>query len=836
MHGRTIDVVTGWETVATPAGYEGLRQLADAEFSGAVSTGTTWAFLLNGRVVGVFEGEIAAFEDADTTAYRAVHPSLPLLFAMQEQGGETRANYYTNETSLRDVDGTLESGGFTGYVELSENVLSGDYYVVYHGGKSMSAAFVGSSERLVTGEEAFETAADPEPEPEPEPAAGTESSDPPDAAASEPRAESPVDDSSAPDRLPRADRDPVAAGEPDPTHVDAAPAADAPTGGAAADTPGPLADDEGVDTRPEPEVDRDVGVNSEEGHGVEPGSEMDRDVGVNSEEGHGVEPDPVVGRDPESGSEVDRDVEPGSGVDRDTDLDPEADRGGDPDSKPESDVGTGSEVGATPDTGSRDATDEAGGDGAVDTAAGPGADDPPTRPEPTGGDTTTQPEPMGAAPERDASAGVPGVDTDANPDGRPGGERSGDVGTADDALTDEERWQQARTIPSLDPEESTGGSEKEETGSDPDRTAARERTARMQRQRQRRQAERDREGPGTPRERAASSAAGAGSREGAPDVGTLRDRLSNAKERIDALEAERETLRTEREELIEERDSLRSEQAERASRIDELEAECERLRSEVARLESQLDDDDDDARPSTSMPPDRALSGTNLFVRYDAKGQATLTHAHAGDASRSDVGENLRLEHHTTFETDGVAVDDRPYEQFLRESTEYAFAQWMISELLYEIGETGNRSELAGVFDAIPDIDRVEIRGEVSVETDDGVESRAFDVVFRDRMGDPLFVTDLNTSRDATTEMMVGSLVENTHTVATEAETLAAGLYVTESFYEPGALETVANRTGGGILSRSSKRSFVKLSRKRGYHLCLVEARDGEFHLNVPEL
>lgn len=850
MHSRTIDVVTGWETVATPAGYEGLRQLADAEFSGAVSTGTAWAFFLNGRVIGVFEGEIAAFEDADTTAYRAVHPSLPLLFAMQEQGGETRANYYTNETSLRDVDGTLESGGFTGYVELSENVLSGDYYVVYHGGKSMSAAFVGSSERLVTGEEAFETAADevgiyevvdvdvslvdipePEPESEPEPAADTEGPDPPDAAAPEPRAESPVDDSGAPDRAPRTDRDPVAAGEPDPTDVDADPAADAPTGGAAAGAPDPLAEDEGADTRSEPEVDRDVEVNSEEGHGVEPGSEVDGDVGVNSGEGRDVEPDPVVGRDPESDPEVDRDVEPDSGVGRDTDLDP----GADPDSKLESDVGTGSEVDTTPDTGSRDATDAAGGDRAVDAAVGPDADDTPAQPEPIGADTTTQPEPMGAAPERDASAGAPDLDTDAKPDGRPGGERSGDVGTADDALTDEERWQQARTIPSLDPEESAGGSE-EETGSDPDRTAARERTARMQRQRQRRQAERDREGPGTPRGRAASPAAGTGSREGAPDVEALRDRLSSAKERIDVLEAERETLRTEREELIEERDGLRSEQAERASRIDELEAECERLRSEVARLESQLDDDDDDARPSTSMPPDRALSGTNLFVRYDAKGQATLKHAHAGDASRSDVGENLRLEYHTTFETDGVAVDDRPYEQFLRESTEYAFAQWVISELLYEIGETGNRSELAGVFDAIPDIDRVEIRGEVSVETDDGVESRAFDVVFRDRMGDPLFVADLNPSRDATTEMMVGSLVENTHTVATEAETLAAGLYVTESFYEPGALETVANRTGGGILSRSSKRSFVKLSRKRGYHLCLVEARDGEFHLNVPEL
>ena len=820
MHSRTIDVVTGWETVATPTGYEGLRQLADAEFSGAVSTGTTWAFFLNGRVIGVFEGEIAAFENADTTAYRAVDPSLPLLFAMQEQGGETRANYYTNETPLRDVDGTLESGGFTGYVELSENVLSGDYYVVYHRGKSMSTAFVGSSERLITGEEAFETAADevgvyevvdvdislvdipePEPEPESEPAAGTESADPSDAAPAEPGEDSPADDPGALDHAPETDRGPVAAGESEPADADSDPTAEPPVESVAADTADPPVGDAGTDTELEPDV------------------------------GHDAEPDSDVGHDGEPDSDVGHDAGPNSDVGRDDD--PETGHSGDPDSEADPDAGTGSEVDATPDTEPRDATDSPEGNAAADAAVGPGTDDTPTQPEPVGGDTTTQPEPMGPGPERDVQAGGE-ADTGAKPDGRPEGEQPGGIGDTGGALTDEERWQQARTIPSLDPEESTGDGEGE-TRSEPDRAAARERTAQMQRQRQRRQAKRDRTAPDAARGRADTSAADTDTQERSAEIEALRNRLSSAKERIDALEAEHEQLRTERAELIEERDSLRSGRAERADRIDELEAECERLRSEVDRLESRLDDDDD-TRPSTSMPPDRALSGTNLFVRYDTKGQATLTHAHAGDASRSDVRENLRLEHHTTFETDGVSVDDRPYEQFLRESTEYAFARWVVSDLLYEIGETGNRSELAGVFDAIPEIDRVEIRGEVSVETDDGVEGRAFDIVFRDRMGDPLFVADINPSRDATTEAMVGSLVENTHTVATEAETLAAGLYVTDSFYEPGALETVAERTGGGILSRSSKRSFVKLSRKRGYHLCLIEARDGEFHLNVPEL
>ena len=813
MHSRTIDVVTDWKTVATPDGYEGLRKLADAGFSGAVSAGTAWAFFLNGRVVGVFEGDIEDFTEADVTAHRAADPSLPLLFAMQERGGDTQANYYTNETPLRDVDRTLSDGGFTGYIELSENVLSGDYYVVYHGGKSMSAAFVGSSERLLTGEEAFETAADEVgiyevidvgielvdvPEPADDTADGSETDT--DGAAGEPNAS--------------AGAAGAASAAPD-TSVDTP--ADDPAEPTVGDDPeSPDADPEAPDTA--------AGAGSS--------SESPKDSGNASRK-----PGPDTGSDPESAGSVETaaTTDPDAGSDTPDTRDRAAGAGSEaraepPSRAPADDVPEERASEAEPPGTAGDPTDA----DTVDAAASePTPAKPSTGPD-AGGDraATSSTAGPGSEPDSDATAEGQSVASDAS----------------EGALADEKRWQEARTIPSLDPKKSPGApaSASEPEPEEAERSARRERTARMQRQREQRRSRRD-DGDAT-RTSSAAERRGNADETTANDetddgVERFRRRLSRARDRVESLEDEREELlearaelRDEREALIEERDSLRSERAEYTDRIEELEAECERLQSEVDRLESELAADNGGRAATESISPERALSGTNLFVRYDTKGQATLKHAHAGDAARDDVRENLRLEHHTTFEAEGVVVDDQPYEAFLHDSTEYAFAHWVISELLYEIGETGNRSGLAGVFDAIPDIDRVELHGKVGVETDDGVEQRAFDVVCRDRMGDPLFVADINPSRNATTEAMVGSLVENTGTVATEEESLAAGFYVTESFYEPGALETVAERTGGGILSRSKKRSFVKLSRKRGYHLCLVEARDGEFHLNVPEL
>jgi hypothetical protein len=721
MDSQIIDAVTEWDAVSADGGYEGLHRLADGEFSGAVSTGVTWAFVLNGRIIGVFDGDLDDFEDARLTAYRAPDPCLPLLFAMMESGGETRAKYYTNQTPLSNADSTLSAGGFTGYIELSENVLSGDYYVVYHGGKSMSAAFVGTSRRLVTGDEAFELA----------------------------------DDEVGIYEVKEVDVTVVELPELDDGEDEESAAGDA--AGEAAD-PGDTAEADG------------------DGDGVRddaPDGANERDADESSET-------PVA--DASAGDETDGEV----------DSDPTA------------------------------------------------ADGDPTEAEPAAADadeSESEPsKPAAAAENRDET----GDETRARAAERAKRRAASRSTTAeDDAGSDpfsaEEKWREARSIPSLDPSESSTAAEAK---------AAPAAAATKPRARSKARSERaQKSGPSARksdvRDRGSSASdptAGRGDAAGATRSATEREvETANAAvvekltRRLEAVEERREALETERGELEAERDEHRE-------RAEALAARVEALEAEVSRLTAELDARSDGFAAEETMSPMEALSGTNLFVRYDRKGQATLERAHRGEVSRDEVNDNLRLEHHTTFDTDELGVDGDPYEEFLHASTEYGFAKWVVTDLLYEIGETGNRTSLAGLFDAIPEVDRIELRGTVGVQTDEGVEQRDFDVIFRDKMGDALFVADLNTSRTAATQAMVGSLVGNARTVAEGDDALAAAFYVTESFFDPEALEAVADETGGGLLARSKRKSFVKLSRKRGFHLCLVEARNNEFHVNVPDL
>lgn len=307
----------------------------------------------------------------------------------------------------------------------------------------------------------------------------------------------------------------------------------------------------------------------------------------------------------------------------------------------------------------------------------------------------------------------------------------------------------------------------------------------------------------------------------------LETQLEERAETVSELESEIADLEAETDELQAERDRLESELADARAEIERLEE----------RLAEQAGDGDSDG-PRLSVA--EAIDGTNLFVRYHSKGQATLEKARDGEATREQVEENLRLEHHTQFEAAGATVDGTPFEEFLSESIQYRFVNWLVRNLLYEIASTGHTGSMKDLYEGLPEIDRAELNGNVSVTyTEDGQENRSqerFDVVVRDRMGNPLVVANINNSRDPATDGQMTDLVTNAERVGNASDSLAAAFLVTSSFFEPGALETATEATSSGLFSRDKRKSFVNLSRKQGFHLCLLEARNQEFHLAVPEL
>ncbi|WP_433633217.1 DUF7527 domain-containing protein [Halomicrococcus sp. NG-SE-24] len=701
MDARTVEQVKDWDSRPFSGGFEALRDLADSEFAGAVRAGGSWLFMLNGRVIGVFDGELADFDAADGTAFEAPHPSLPLLYAMQERGGRTQAKYYTNDTPLSEASDTLSKKGFTGYVELSENVLSGDYYVVYHGGRSMSVAFVGESEQLIAGEEAFERANDE---------VGIYEVVDVDGEVTEiPEPESSTDD-----------------------------------GGAAAGAAADARDDSGPQDRRE-------------------STPASRDAGDD-------------GDSPEATGTTEVDTEAAGG------------------------------------SGSPDA-------GATDAAASQPSETPPSDAAAGGAGTGRSPGESASADvdrdrldgqwTRDAAGETAGQQRHVPDEGGPAASQEADGTDQEGPLADEQQWRETTTIPSLDPERSS----EQLKGA---RTAGKQAGSRSKGQSRPASQRQPRGSKRQPSKAVSSESQGSDG----PSPQELKAELESRGEKIRQL---RERLST----VENERDSLREER-------DDLQAEVERLREE---LETARAAGESAPTADRDLTRQQALDGTNLFVRYGSKGKGTLEDAAVGEASREEVAANLKLEHHTQFDADAVTVDGEPFEEFLSDSMEYEFANWLVSDLLYEIVDTGNERGMNDVFEAIPDVDRVELRGMVEAADDDGeVYEETFDVVFRDRMGNPLAVANLNDSRDPATGEMLESLVNAASAVGQANDELCGAFEVTRSFFEPAALETTEDVTSGGLLTREKRKSFVKLSRKRGYHLCLVESRDGEFHLNVPEL
>ena len=614
-----------WEDRPVETGRAGLMQLQSDEFDGLVEGDRRLrAFYVRGRIVHVEGGTIDALIEDTLTAHQADDAGVAMLAAMRTLAPEARARYFTHKTPLDEVDETLRSGGFTGYVCLAEKVVSGAYFLVYHNGKRMPVAYVGAARRIVTGQEAFDLAVD--------------------------------------------------------------------------------------------------------------------EVGI-----YEVFPTPIEIR-----------------------------------------------------TMDADATD-----------AAPPSPDPPT-------------------PER------PSIDIQLDMSDASSGVYAG----ASDAMAATE---QPPTVVDEPSTPSTAEPEGAEASTVPDEGAvppASEPTT-----------------PETPSEQVAAPGSGSGPRPANEAV------TSHLQGRLMALEERRRELERERDELMREVARVETTVEEREARITELTAEYESrlgdqadmidaqqrqidaLQDEVATLEQtiahqQAELAGEDVVETEELPPRAAFEQTNLFVRYNDKAGPSLRDFRMQNAAIGKVRENLSVEYHTHFDAPRTTVEEQPFEEYLHSATEYRFIHWVTGDLLDLIEETGNRGAMGPLFEAVTAIDRVELYGEVSasVAGEDDPISRPFDIIARNQVGDPLLVADVNTTPVATTRAMTESMTEKLIDLAPAIPDIAAGFYVTESFYDPGALQVIADAISGGIIPRTNKRSYVRIGRGRGFHLCLTERRGEQFYLNVPDL
>ncbi|WP_246999823.1 DUF7527 domain-containing protein [Halosolutus gelatinilyticus] len=866
MDSRTQERVERWDSRPFNGGYDGLSDLADSGFSGAVTAAGTWLFMLNGRVVGVVDGDIEDFENASGTRYEASDPSLPLLCSMEERGGETRAKYYTNETPLREVDDTLQSGSFTGYLVLSENVLSGDYYVVYYGGRRMAAAYIGNAERLLTGDEAFERAADEVgiyevidvdvdvtdvPGAEVDPASGNASS-----TAVEPTSES---SSTAAD----SGRSPGESGSTDESAASAIESIDLSGDGAPIEDAADGSDDDSLATGGIDLTDDPTGITTTADADPEPAS-----AGITDTE---IDLGPAA-NGPDDGTASSTESDSTAGISSDLPIeDAESGQSTAPDGSADDVDGSGTDAPASTDEGvsvdfsAADVESEP-----TDASAGEAVSEP-DRSESADGESATEPAPNPDLEEIEAAAeeldrnDISWVDDDDSSEstatestddgGSSAATESSSAGSdLDERFEEEEQWRETRSIPSIDPDNSETPTSSRTRSSQARSTASADQSAsgtgssgstNRSSADARDSADGRREGRAGSRSPSRSQSRSRSRADSGSDGATqervqkLTDRLETLEEQRDALQAKAEEREAERDELHSKNQQLASTVERLQSRIDDLETELERAREEAADAAASAAADEAGSTAATELPPQRALSQTNLFVRYDSKSQPTLEKAHDGAADRSEVAANLRLEHHTQFDAADVAVDGRPFEEFLASTMAYRFVNWLTERVLYEIRDTGNADGLADLYDAIPRIDRAELNASVSLEDDDTAEVPdrvEFDAIAYDKMGNPLVVANLNESRTPATKGMLEEMEEHASAVKANYPDLAASVVVTSSYFEPGALEIAEQATSGGFLSRGSRLSYVNLSRKAGYHLCLVESRSEGFHMNVPEL
>ena len=268
------------------------------------------------------------------------------------------------------------------------------------------------------------------------------------------------------------------------------------------------------------------------------------------------------------------------------------------------------------------------------------------------------------------------------------------------------------------------------------------------------------------------------------------------------------------------------------ARLSALERERDQLRAQLETLRAERDGPDPQTDSSgREISPEMARSAAVVFVRYRSQAAPTLSDVHTGETNSEALRENLTLEIYGGFD-DAVTVEGRPYEEFVADTLAYQFVDWMVNDLAFEIQGTGNEGALRDLYDALPRIDRAVLDGTISGE--DNTES--FDVVFRDSRERPLIVANLMDSHDPVSARQTEQLITAAERVVNATDSLCGAFLVTRSFFDGTALDIADEATKGTLLGRNKRKSFVRASRKNGYHLCLVEAREETPHLAFPEL
>jgi len=156
------------------------------------------------------------------------------------------------------------------------------------------------------------------------------------------------------------------------------------------------------------------------------------------------------------------------------------------------------------------------------------------------------------------------------------------------------------------------------------------------------------------------------------------------------------------------------------------------------------------------------------------------------------------------------------------------------------VSSTGNQSVLRDLYDAIPEIDRAEIGGSVSIvireNGEETREQRSFDLVLRDRMGNPLFVADLNDSRDPRPPGHWSRLSRTVATSPSRTSRSPRRSRYNGELLRAGRVRDRERRGRWRTVQPVEARELREALTQAGYHLCLVEARDGGFHMTVPDL